>query len=331
MMFFCSLISGTLITISSYTWISMWMGLEINLLSIFPLMKNTKNILSVEASIKYLITQVIASALILLMTILMMNHLTLMSLNIETASIMMMNSALLTKMGAAPFHFWFPEVMEMLSWLNCMLILTWQKVAPMIMVMYNPYSTVFLSMIIVISMMISGFMSFNQISLRKILTYSSINHIGWMISSIMLQETVWIMYFLIYTITTIALILMMKMWNLSTLNQLFEMMAQSTSQKMMFMINFFSFMGVPPFLGFFPKWLIIQTMISENLFMITTIMVTMTLIMIFVYMRILLTSLIMVTNKSWNNMMISNKMKTSIMNFISIMSLVLCTMSFNLT
>ena len=40
-------------------------------------------------------------------------------------------SSLLLKRGTAPFHFWFPNVIEGLSWINSLILITWQKIAPL--------------------------------------------------------------------------------------------------------------------------------------------------------------------------------------------------------
>nr|QWW91990.1 NADH dehydrogenase subunit 2 [Abscondita cerata] len=331
LMFFSMLIISTLISISAYTWLGMWIGLEMNLLSIIPLIKS-KNILSSESSIKYFITQAIASTIIMMSMIMMMWKFNFSSIiNMNSNLLMIMNSGLILKMGMAPLHFWFPEVLEGLNWNNCLIMLTWQKITPMVLIMFNIEFSIFYSMIIISAMIISSIMSINQISIRKLMAFSSINHMGWMMSSMMTEKTIWILYFIIYSIITINISMMMK--NIFFLNQLFPIINISPPMKMFFMLNFLSLSGIPPFLGFLPKWMVIQTMIENNMYLLTITMIMFTLIMIFVYIRIILTTLVMKTNHlNWNlklNLKI-NKMSISMLNFLSITSLILMTIMFNM-
>nr|YP_009995389.1 NADH dehydrogenase subunit 2 [Ochthebius himalayae]QNP09805.1 NADH dehydrogenase subunit 2 [Ochthebius himalayae] len=327
LLFTTSMMMGTLISISSYTWLGMWMGLEINLLSIIPLFSNCKNMLNNEASLKYFITQVMASTVMLFSIIILSSNLfeTWMS-NFN----MIFNSSLLTKMGAAPFHFWFPEVMEGLNWSNCLLLLTWQKIAPMILIMYNKMM-MFFSIIIIFSMVISGIMGMNQISLRKILAYSSINHIGWMIGSMLFMESIWIIYFSIYTIISMNIILIFKHYNVFYLKQLFNMMNNNSMLKFFFMMNFLSLGGLPPFLGFLPKWLTIQLMIENNLILLTGLMTVMTLMTLYFYMRITFTTLMINMNEvNFYFKYKNNNWMMMFFNFMSLIGLLFVTVIFNL-
>nr|YP_009185892.1 NADH dehydrogenase subunit 2 [Olophrum piceum]ALO70794.1 NADH deshydrogenase subunit 2 [Olophrum piceum] len=330
MMFMSTLMVGTLISISSYSWMGMWLGLEINLLSIIPLMNNSKNLFSSESSLKYFITQTLAST-ILLFSIIFMSQNFNFNLNINNPLLLMFNSALLTKMGAAPFHFWFPEVMDGLNWINCLIMLTWQKMAPMIMLMYNMKMTVFFSIIIIFSMLISGLLGLNQTSLRKILAYSSINHIGWMLACMFFMETVWTYYFITYTIISINIILIFKLLSIFYMKQLFTSLNNSVLIKMFFIFNFMSLGGLPPFLGFMPKWFTIQMLASNSMYLLTILMVMMTLLTLFYYMRITFSTLILnMSEINFYKNQAKNPFLIFFMNCLSILGLFFCTLTFNI-
>nr|UYE92292.1 NADH dehydrogenase subunit 2 [Triangulara sp.] len=331
MMFISILMTSTLISISAYTWLGMWIGLEMNLLSIIPIMQE-KNILSSESSIKYFITQAVASTIIMMSIIMMMWNMNFTSeLNNNSSMNLIMNSGFLLKMGMAPLHFWFPEVLEGLNWNNCMLMLTWQKIAPMVLMMFNMESSTFYSTIIISGMIISSIMSMNQISIRKLMAFSSINNMGWMMAAMMMEKTIWIIYFIIYSLITINISLMLK--NIFYLNQLFPMTNMSPSMKMFFMLNFLSLSGIPPFLGFLPKWMVIQTLIMKNMYLLTILMIMFTLILIYVYMRVAMSTLIMKINQSnWKlklNMK-TNKITSSMLNFFMLTSMIMVTISLNM-
>nr|AXS65113.1 NADH dehydrogenase subunit 2 [Elateroidea sp. 6 KM-2017] len=330
MLFFITLISGTTITISAYSWLGMWMGLEINLLSFIPLMHKSNNLMSVESTTKYFIVQALASSVILMAILMMMVKSQMSTIMNKSVYIMMMNSALMTKMGAAPFHFWFPEVMEGLSWMNCLSLSTWQKIAPMVLIMYTMNSMLFMSTIIISSMIISALMGLNQVSLRKIMAYSSINHLGWMLGALMFMETTWMYYFLVYSIINTAMMTTFSKMNVSSITQLTQKLNLFSMNKKMFMLNFLNLSGVPPFLGFYPKWLTIQLMIKNNFILLSTLMIMLTLITIFMYFRIISASLVNKSQEiSWKSSEKMNKsVITALVNFGSLMSLVICTLMY---
>nr|ALO76340.1 NADH deshydrogenase subunit 2 [Bolboceratex sp. BOL01] len=328
--FYFSLMAGTLISISSSTWMGMWLGLEVNLLSFIPLISGTKNMMASEAALKYFITQAMASTL-LLFSIILMSFSLMYMISPMIFLMMTLNTSLLIKVGAAPFHFWFTEVMEGLNWMHGLTLLTWQKIAPMVLLIYSSKTTVYLSVIVIISVMVSGILGLNQVSLRKIMTYSSINHIGWMIGAMLYFETIWIYYFLIYTIININIVIMFKMVNTFYVKQLFISMNKNNLVKLFFITNFMSLGGLPPFLGFLPKWLTIQTMVMNNLYSIALVMIVMTLMTLYFYMRLSFSTLVLnLSESSFYSSPPINSTYIWMLNFISIMGFISCTFMFTL-
>lgn len=311
------MILGTLISISSYSWIGIWLGLEVNLLSIIPLIVKI-NSYSAEASIKYFITQALASTFILLAIILLsLNESVL--FNTKTYFIII-NSALLTKIGAAPFHFWFPEVIEGLRWTNRFIILTWQKIAPIILLIYNFTLNNFISIIVIIRILVRGVIGLNQISLRKILTFSSINHIGWILSTIFLSLYIWLIYFLIYSLITFNLIVLFSYLNSFYLKQIILNLNTNFLLKLFFIINLFSLGGLPPFLGFYPKWLVINLLVNENFNILAFFIILLTLITLFYYIRLSYHSITLRANSNLK-FIIFNKKWILLINYLSLMIL----------
>nr|YP_009441708.1 NADH dehydrogenase subunit 2 [Amphizoa insolens]AOY39240.1 NADH dehydrogenase subunit 2 [Amphizoa insolens] len=333
-MFVTTLFMGTIISISSYTWLGVWMGLEINLLSFIPMLNKKNSPYSTESSIKYFLVQALASTLFLFSILMILINSNLISnlMNMNQFMMMMVNSSLLMKMGAAPFHFWFPEIIEGMNWMNSLVLMTWQKIAPMMLLSYTIKISNFIFFIIVISSLVGSISGLNQTSLRKILTYSSINHIGWMISSFLNNEMLWINYFLVYSFMTLILVLKFNYFNIFYLKQLFLMMNTMPMIKFSLMLNLLSLGGLPPFLGFMPKWIIIQSMSFNHMFLIFF-MIMMNLITLFFYLRITYSSL-MINHIELNfNLILNSNMKMNfyllMMTLISISSLVMCTILFN--
>nr|QOH99590.1 NADH dehydrogenase subunit 2 [Protogoniomorpha anacardii duprei] len=318
---------STLISISSNSWLGCWIGLEINLLSFIPLMSNPNNLLNSEASLKYFLTQSIAS--INLLFSILLNLLLLKNFFINNILSILINSSLLMKMGSIPFHFWFPNIMEGLSWFNCFILMTWQKISPMILLSYY-MNLKFLFLVMIFNVLIGTISSFNQTSLRKLLAFSSINNLGWMLSALSISENLWMLYFLLYSLFIFIMCFLFYIINIFYINQLFNLNLNFFI-KFSIMINFLSLGGLPPFLGFFPKWMIINYLLINNLFIISFIFTISSLIMLFIYIRIIYSSFMFYSIKlKWNKIFIKNNFMIliNISSFISLLGMIISTLFF---
>uniref|UniRef100_Q4FCU6 NADH-ubiquinone oxidoreductase chain 2 n=1 Tax=Tonkinacris sinensis TaxID=227622 RepID=Q4FCU6_9ORTH len=305
--FLSTLMMGTILSISSNSWFGVWMGLEINLLSFIPMLTNNKNTSMNESSIKYFIVQAMASTM-LLFSILFIQMKYTMGWEMELIPSMTISSSLLLKIGAAPFHFWFPEVMGTSTWINCLALMTWQKIAPMMVLSYCIQLSMFMFAITISSIIIGALGGLNQTSLRQLLAYSSISHLGWMISSLMVSENVWEMYFIIYSLLSVIMVLLFKQMNLFFLNQIYSSTNMKTETKFMMFLSLLSLGGLPPFLGFLPKWIVMQSLVENNMTTMMTIMVMLTMITLYYYMRISFSALILsYSENSWSMTNFFNK------------------------
>nr|YP_009537831.1 NADH dehydrogenase subunit 2 [Limenitis weidemeyerii]YP_009538117.1 NADH dehydrogenase subunit 2 [Limenitis lorquini]AYN60548.1 NADH dehydrogenase subunit 2 [Limenitis weidemeyerii]AYN60899.1 NADH dehydrogenase subunit 2 [Limenitis lorquini] len=326
MFFLFILFFSTLVSISSNSWLGCWIGLEINLLSFIPLINSPNNLLNSEASLKYFLTQSIASINFLfsiLLSLFLMKNL------FNNFFSIIINSSLLMKMGSVPFHFWFPNIMEGLSWFNCFILMTWQKITPMILLSYY-FNLNFLYFIMMFNVLIGAIGSFNQSSLRKLMSFSSINNLGWMIYSMIISENLWMIYFIFYSIFTFIMCFMFYIINIFFINQLF-FFNMNFLIKISIMISFLSLGGLPPFMGFFPKWLVINYLLNNNFFIISFIFVMSSLILLFVYIRIIYSSLLFFSFKlKWFKIFIKNNFLISIyfFNFISLLGMIISTLFF---
>jgi len=216
-----------------------------------------------------------------------------------------------------------------LSWINRLIILTWQKLAPIVIIIYNFKLSIFFILIIIFCILTRGIQGLNQVRLRKILTYSSINHIGWILRSIIYLESIWFIYFIIYIITSINIVLILSKNNIFYLKQLFSNLNKNFFIKFIFILNFISLGGLPPLLGFFPKWLTIQELIFNKIYFLTLIIVIITLITLYFYIRIIFSTLILNINE------INIKLNSNInfififfINLLSIIGLIFCKIVF---
>nr|YP_009743771.1 NADH dehydrogenase subunit 2 [Parallelia stuposa]QIE12502.1 NADH dehydrogenase subunit 2 [Parallelia stuposa]UIF93642.1 NADH dehydrogenase subunit 2 [Parallelia stuposa] len=327
MFFFFILIFSTLISISANSWIGCWIGLEINLLSFIPLISNSNNLLSTEASLKYFLTQSIASINFLFSILMKMMLLKNFELNFFLS--IMINSSMLMKMGASPFHFWFPNIVEGLSWFNNFILMTWQKITPMIILSYY-FNKNFILMIIMLNAIIGALGGLNQTSLRKIMAFSSINNLSWMLSSILISENLWLFYLIMYSFMISILCSTFYFLNVFFINQLFINNMNSLI-KINLLINFLSLGGLPPFIGFFPKWIIINFLIMNQMYFLTFILIMMSLILLFFYIRIIYSTFMFNYFKmKWFKIYIKNNKFTliNIFSFFSLSGMILSTFFF---
>nr|AMW67788.1 NADH dehydrogenase subunit 2 [Chasmoptera huttii] len=327
MLFISTLMLGTLISISSNSWIGAWMGLEINLLSFIPLLSSHNNMTTSESALKYFLTQALASSIMLfsiLISLMNLKNIT----NLATQYIL--DSALLLKVGAAPFHFWFPEVMEGINWLMGFILMTWQKIAPFILLSYC-LSYNYIYIIIILNIILGSIGGLNQTNLRSLMAYSSINHIGWMLSSLLISINFWVIYFILYSLISLSIINFFYKFNIFYFNQLFSSINNFPIQKFLLFCNFLSLGGLPPFTGFLPKWLIIQNLSLNHTFIIC-IMVIFTLLTLFFYIRVAYSAFsINSFDISWNkNSELPVSLTYLIMNFFSLFLLIMIIMVYNI-
>nr|YP_009349961.1 NADH dehydrogenase subunit 2 [Phyllomimus sinicus]AQM40135.1 NADH dehydrogenase subunit 2 [Phyllomimus sinicus] len=323
-LFLFTLVWGTLISISSNSWLGAWIGLEINLLSFIPIIMNSKNPMSTEAALKYFLIQAFASSILLFsFTLTQLTNNT--DIIYQTNMFMLlMQSSLLLKMGTAPFHFWFPGTMEGLSWLNCIILMTWQKIAPLMLVSYLIKLNMFTYMIIVMSIIVGSIGGLNQTSLRKLMAYSSINHLGWMLSAMIASENLWMTYFIIYSIMSSSVSIIFNSFQISYFSQNLLFLNNHPFIKFSLFILLLSLGGLPPFLGFLPKWLVIQNLTQLSQISLITIMVLMTLITLFYYMRLTFSAFLLHSaNLKWNLLTPLNNMNMSILSIATFTSMIL--------
>lgn len=233
-------------------------------------------------------------------------------------------------MGAAPFHFWFPGVIEGLSWINRLALITWQKIAPLILLSYNLQINLFITLVILLSVLIGSLGGLNQTSLRKILAYSSINHLGWLIAAMILGENLWILYISTYIFLSTAIVFIFNAFKLSHINQIFAINNNPPVIKFALFTALLSLGGLPPFLGFMPKWLVIQSIVDTNLIPVITIIVVITLLTLFYYLRLRFGAFILTyTETLWNynyTQNNSNYIITLTLSTISILGLPICSL-----
>nr|UQJ78998.1 NADH dehydrogenase subunit 2 [Rasbora einthovenii] len=285
---------GTTMTFASSHWLLAWMGLEINTLAITPLMAQQHHPRAVEATTKYFLIQATAAAMILFASTTNAWLTGEWSINnISNPIINMMTiSALALKIGLAPAHFWLPEVLQGLNLLTGLILSTWQKLAPFALIIQVAQNTnpALLTLLGISSTLVGGWGGLNQTQLRKILAYSSIAHMGWMIIIIHYTPQLTLIALITYIFMTSAAFLTLKTLKTTKINMLSTTWSKNPTLTAITPLVLLSLGGLPPMTGFTPKWLIIQELAKQNLPLTATIMVLTTLLSLYFYLRLCYTA-----------------------------------------
>nr|YP_009685700.1 NADH dehydrogenase subunit 2 [Epiplatys lamottei]QDU24360.1 NADH dehydrogenase subunit 2 [Epiplatys lamottei] len=280
---------GTMMTFTSSHWLLAWMGLEINTLAIIPLMAQHHHPRAVEATTKYFIIQATAAATLLFASIInawLSGQWDIQNMN-HPFPITLIILALALKLGLAPVHAWLPDVLQGLNLNTGLILATWQKLAPFsLLIQIQPSNSYLLIFLGLSSTLIGGWGGLNQTQLRKILAYSSIAHLGWMVLIIQFSPPITLLTLLIYFITTYSIFILFKLNNSTNINTLATSWAYAPILSALAPMILLSLGGLPPLLGFFPKWMIIQELSNQNMAMVATLAALSALLSLYFYLRL---------------------------------------------
>ena len=281
-----TLILSSISVISASHWFFIWIIMELNLFRFTPLIFSSSTINESERAIKYFLAQAIGSCILFIFIILINSQTRFNSILLPILTVRM-----LIKLGAAPCHFWFPRVINRISWISCFILSSWQKISPLFILAYfssrfNNFTLVSLGLI---NSLVGGIYGINQTSLRSILAYSSIRHLGWILIVINFSLSTLLIYFITYIIIILPIIIIFNTHSISFKPQLFSTSYISPPIIILLSLLFLSIRGLPPFLGFFPKWIVLQSIISSNLFLYSLILIISSLLTSFFYLNFILT------------------------------------------
>nr|YP_009924610.1 NADH dehydrogenase subunit 2 [Squalidus chankaensis]QNH68392.1 NADH dehydrogenase subunit 2 [Squalidus chankaensis] len=290
MILLSSLGLGTTLTFASSHWLLAWMGLEINTLAIVPLMAQHHHPRAVEATTKYFLTQATAAAMILFASTTnawITGEWDMNNMSNPVASTMVI-TALALKIGLAPMHFWMPEVLQGLDLLTGLILSTWQKLAPLALIIQTAQAIdpLLLTTLGLMSTLAGGWGGLNQTQLRKILAYSSIAHMGWMIIVLQYAPQLTLIALGTYIFMTSAAFLTLKTSSATKINTLAMIWSNNPTLTTTTALVLLSLGGLPPLTGFMPKWLILQELAKQSLPITATIMALAALLSLYFYLRL---------------------------------------------
>lgn len=233
------------------SWLGVWVILEINIFCFLPIIIHRASSAETEACVKYFFIQAPASIVLLLSTTIPFNYL--------SSSLLL--CAILTKLGTAPLHSWFPSVVENVKWWISLLLITWQKLGPLLLLIIttpiiNRKGYWVLLTCVCLSPLVGGLGGYRQTNIRTIIAYSSITHVGWILSPLLLNlHIVCLLYFIIYSFLTIPIIQVLNKSRRITVSDNIAYV-HNISVALLFL----SLSGLPPLTGFLPKLAIFTSM-----------------------------------------------------------------------
>ena len=309
---------GMLVLVSARDLISLYLGIELVSLSLYVLAgMERKRQYSTEAALKYFLLGALSSGLLLLgstlvytftgettfsglSAVLWYSH---DSLGIKAGAVLMI-TALLFKLAAAPFHMWAPDVYEGSPTIVTAYFAIVPKIAiltALITLLFAPLLGLWdegLQTLILVSAGASLFVGalggLNQTKLKRLLAYSAIGHMGFILLAVG-TSTLWslqavytyIIYYIIMSIASFTIVLSIFKGSLNYIAQLSGLSRTQPVLAATLAMTLFSMAGIPPLAGFLSKYLVLLAAIENGFFMISIIAVLTSVISAFYYLRII--------------------------------------------
>nr|ASV72601.1 NADH dehydrogenase subunit 2 [Bathynella cf. rufa JHS-2017] len=298
MTYICFSMMIMLIMFSINSFFMFWVLLEMMMMMYIPILSkyNSNN------SLKYFFIQTFSSILMLFSIIMS---------KVNVSFNFILGLSLFLKIGVAPFHFWFLDMLYNINYVELLLLMTLQKLPGFYMISYYFSSFKNLMLIVMlISAVIGAIMGFSSKSIFFILGASSLSHSSWIMLAMLNNNLLWLSYFIMYSIMLTMLMIMLNNMMLKLFNFQIMYKIEKNKQILLFFI-FLSLGGIPPFSGFILKWIVLfNTYIYWSI--ILGIMVILVLIILYYYMMLFMNSILM----SSSMLMFNSKINKVNLNFV---------------
>ncbi len=209
------------------------------------------------------------------------------------------------KFGAVPFHMWIPDVYQGASTPSALFVATAPKVAAIalfIRLMEGGLGNLFshwqdMAIILAVaSLVVGNLMALVQTNIKRLLGYSAISHIGFLFVGFAAGSpegyAAVTFYAITYAITTAAafgvvMLLSRRGFEAESIDDMRGLMQRHGGFAVVMIIVMFSLTGIPPTVGFYAKWLVLQAAINAGLVWLAVVAVFAAVVGAFYYLRIL--------------------------------------------
>ena len=298
----------------------LYLGIELLSLSSYVLVAMRRdNAWAIEAAVKYFVMGAIASGMLLYgmsllfgaarsLDIVQIAHTVAMHglhhYALLLAAMIFLAIGITFKLGVAPFHMWVPDVYQGAPAPVTLFIASAPKLATFVLLirifpmalptLHVAWSHLFM-VLAVLSMLIGNIAALRQTEIKRLLAYSSIAHMGYVMCALACATPAGyasgLFYMITYTLMTLlsfgvlALLLLngkevIEIQTLQGLNQRHPWLA------FLMLLNLFSMAGIPPLVGFMGKLGILQALIQAHLVWLAVVLIIFAIIGIYYYLRI---------------------------------------------
>ncbi|MFV1983041.1 MAG: NADH-quinone oxidoreductase subunit NuoN [Thiohalomonadales bacterium] len=310
---------GMMILISAHNLLTIYLGLELMSLSLYAMVAlHRDSSVATEAAMKYFILGAIASGMLLYgMSLLygITGSLDLAEINnslsqtdnklIVAFTIVFLIVGVAFKLGAVPFHMWVPDVYDGAPTAVTIFIGTAPKLAAFAMLIRLLVDTLgplhsqwqdILIILAILSMAVGNIVAIAQVNLKRMLAYSTISHVGFLllgvISGTQQGYAASMFYTIVYVVMSLGgfgMILFMSRagFEADKLDDLKGLNERSPWFAFVMLVFMFSMAGVPPFLGFWGKWFVLKEIVSVDLIWLAVVAVLFSVIGAYYYIRII--------------------------------------------
>lgn len=312
---------GMMIMISAHNMLTIYLGLELLSLCLYAMVAiNRDSGVATEAAMKYFILGALASGMLLYgmsMIYGVTGSLDITTISSTIASGKVINDTVLLfgvvfvivglafKLGAVPFHMWIPDVYHGAPTSVTLFISTAPKIAAFAMMMRLLVEGLgnlhadwqeLLIVLAILSMAIGNIIAIAQTNFKRMLAYSAISHVGFILLGI-LSGTVFgysaaMFYTIVYAIMGLGgfgmiILLSRAGFEADNLDDLKGLNERSPWFAFIMLIVMFSMAGVPPTVGFYAKLAVLQSVVQVDLVWLAIIAVVFSIIGAFYYLRII--------------------------------------------
>lgn len=312
---------GMMVLISAHNLLTIYLGLELLSLSMYAMVALHRDSgTASEAAMKYFVMGALASGILLYgMSLLygVTGSLDISELGKAVGSLedgknlvlglglVMVIVGMAFKLGAVPFHMWVPDVYHGAPTAVTLYIGAAPKIAAFAMVMrllveglgdlHSQWQDILVIMAI-LSMAIGNVIAIAQTNIKRMLAYSTISHVGFLLLGILSGNdagySAAMFYAIVYALMSMGgfgmvLLLSRAGFESDELNDFKGLNDRSPWFAFMMLILMFSMAGVPPTLGFYAKLSVLQAVVNADMTWLAVVAVMFSIIGVFYYLRII--------------------------------------------
>jgi NADH-quinone oxidoreductase subunit N len=310
---------GMMVMISAHHFLTLYLGLELMTLSIYAMVALQRDsVRATEAAMKYFVLGALASGLLLYGLSMLYGatgslELTRVAYAIEYGQanssltvfgLVFVVAGIAFKLGAVPFHMWIPDVYHGASTATTLFLGAAPKLAAFAFIMRllanglqgltNDWQQM-LVLLAVASILLGNVVAIAQTNLKRMLAYSTISHMGFLVMGILAGNdngySSALFYVVTYVLMTLAAFGMMLLlsragFEAEDLDDFRGLNQKSKWYAFVMMIVMFSLAGLPPAVGFFAKLAVLQAALDAGYTWLVVFAVLLSVIGAFYYLRI---------------------------------------------